>query len=84
MSVTCISYVGQTGQSISCSWFKILHISTMNISKWLLYKNYSMLYIHDKAKRHRVTNNFFLIYEITNSYFATSYIADIPPISEIR
>lgn len=56
----------------------------MNISKWLLYKNYSMLYIHDKAKRHRVTNNFFLIYEITNSYFATSYIADIPPIFEIR
>lgn len=56
----------------------------MTISKWLLYKNYSMLYIHDKAKRHRVTNNFFLIYEITNSYFATSYIADIPPISEIR
>lgn len=55
-----------------------------------------MLYIHDKAKRvnqkirrqceekRRVTNNFFLIYEITNSYFATSYIADIPPISEIR
>lgn len=55
----------------------------MTISKWLLYKNCSMLYIHDKAKRHRVTNNFFLIYEITNSYFATSYIADIPPISEI-
>lgn len=39
--------------------FKILHISTMNISKWLQYKNYSMLYLHDKAKRHRVTNNFF-------------------------
>lgn len=45
--------------TISCSWFKILHISTMNISKWLQYKNYSMLYLHDKAKRHRVTNNCF-------------------------
>lgn len=59
ISVTCSSYLGQTGQSVLCSLFKISHISTMNISKWLLYKNDSILYIHDRAKRVKVTNNCF-------------------------
>lgn len=56
----------------------------MNILKWLLYKNYFMLYIYDKVKRYRVINNFFLIYEIINSYFVISYIVDILFIFEIR